>query len=141
MPAWCGIPDSVSFDEASFVEPLNTCLKGRQACGSASRRYGTGRRAGTYGLLFTQLARLARARVVATDRLEYRLALARRIGAEAALSPEEDVRGALMSLSDGRGADLAIVAVADTRAAQAAFDTVRPAGRAALRSDAIGRPH
>ena len=72
---WCvnrgmvRIPDDVSFEEASFVEPLNTCLKAvRQAnvqAGDTVWVIGQG----PIGLLFTQLARRAGARVVVTDHL------------------------------------------------------------------------
>lgn len=135
---WCAstgivrIPEGVSFEEASFVEPLNTCLKGIRLAdvhtGDTVLVVGQG----PIGLLFTQLARLAGAKVIATDRFQYRLAVARQIGASTALSPDADVRGASLALSDGRGVDLAIVAVADTRAARAAYDLVRPAGKTLL---------
>jgi L-iditol 2-dehydrogenase len=136
---WCvaggmlRVPDGVGFDEATFVEPLNTCLKGvRMASiqpGDTVAVIGQG----PIGLLFTRLARVAGARVAATDRLDYRLELSARFGADRAIHPESgDLRGAVAGLSEGRGADLAIVAVADTRVVKQAFDAVRPAGKVLL---------
>lgn len=136
---WCaaggivGIPDGVSDAEASFVEPLNTCLKGmRNAAvqeGDTILIIGQG----PIGLLFTQLAKLAGARVVATDRYDYRLEMARKLGADIALNPNNaDVRNAIQNLSAGRGADAAIIAVANTQVVASAFDLLRPGGRALL---------
>lgn len=136
---WCaaggivGIPDGVSDAEASFVEPLNTCLKGmRNAAvqeGDTILIIGQG----PIGLLFTQLAKLAGARVVATDRYDYRLEMARKLGADIVLNPNNaDVRNAIQNLSAGRGADAAIIAVANTQVVAPAFDLLRPGGRALL---------
>ncbi len=137
---WCAergmvkIPDSVSFEEATFVEPLNTCLKGMEL---ASLRAGDtvvilGQ--GPIGLLFTQLAKLSGARVIGVDKIESRLEMARRFGAEIAVSPEGDgrVEAAVRALSEGRGADLVIVAVALSSVIPAAFDLLRPAGTVLL---------
>ena len=136
---WCAagglvaIPDDISDAEASFVEPLNTCLKGiRNAAvqeGDTILIVGQG----PIGLLFTRLAKLAGARVVATDRYEYRLETARKVGADIALNPDTaDVRAAVQELSDGRGADAAIIAVANTQVVAPTFDLLRPGGRALL---------
>ncbi len=136
---WCAaggivaIPDGVSDAEASFVEPLNTCLKGIR---NASIQEGDtililGQ--GPIGLLFTQLAKLAGAQVIATDRYEYRLEMARNLGADIALDPDSgDVRNAVQKLSAGRGADAAIIAVANAQVVAHAFDLLRPGGRALL---------
>jgi L-iditol 2-dehydrogenase len=136
---WCvqrgmvRIPDAVSLEEASFVEPLNTCLKGVQMAGvqAGDTVFVIGQ--GPIGLMFTQLARWAGARVIATDRYAYRRALAQQLGAHAALPPDEPgVAGAIAALSEGRGADLAIVAVASTDVVAQAFAHIRPAGKVLL---------
>lgn len=136
---WCvnggmvRIPDDVTFEEASFVEPLNTVLKGVRMAGvqAGDTVFVIGQ--GPIGLLFTRLAHLAGARVAATDRLDYRLALARQLGADSALNPDtDDVSAAILALSEGRGADLAVVAVPNTRVVAQAFAAVRPAGKVLL---------
>jgi L-iditol 2-dehydrogenase len=135
---WCvdsgmvRIPDDVSFEEASFVEPLNTCLKGVEMANvrEGDTVFVIGQ--GPIGLLFTRLAKLAGAQVVATDRFENRRELSRQFGASVALAPEEDVEGAIRRLSDGRGADLAIIAVPQTSVVAQAFACVRPAGKVLL---------
>lgn len=136
---WCvrsgmvRIPDDVSFEEAAFVEPLNTCLKGVRMADvrEGDTVFVIGQ--GPIGLLFTQLAKLAGARVVVTDRFTYRLELAQRLGADVAINPDTgDADDAIRTLSEGRGADLAIVAVPNTRVVPQAFAVIRPAGTVLL---------
>jgi L-iditol 2-dehydrogenase len=135
---WCveggmvRIPDGASFEEASFVEPLNTCLKGVEMAGvqEGDTVFVIGQ--GPIGLLFTRLATLAGANVVTTDRFENRRELSRQFGASAALDPEADVEETIRKISEGRGADLAIVAVPSTAVVAQAFACVRPAGKVLL---------
>lgn len=136
---WCvsgglvPIPDEISFEEASFVEPLNTCLKGIRSAdllpGDTVFVIGQG----PIGLLFTQLARIAGAKVVTTDRYPNRRNLSRQLGASASLDPEiDDVTEAILTHSEGRGADLAIIAVPSTSVVGQAFAAIRPAGKVLL---------
>lgn len=136
---WCvdggmeRIPDGVSFEEASFVEPLNTCLKGVEL---ADIRQGDtvfviGQ--GPIGLLFTQLAKLAGASVVVTDRFAYRRELAVELGADFAFDPDDaQLSPTTQDLSKGRGADVAIVAVPSTSVVPQAFEAIRPGGKVLL---------
>jgi L-iditol 2-dehydrogenase len=127
------IPDHVSFEEASFLEPLNTCLKALETAalepGEVVVVYGQG----PIGLLLTQAALLEGAQVVGLDYLESRLSFAREFGAEIALNPERnDVNAAVAELTGGRGADLAVVAAASSRAIEDAQNIVRRGGRVLL---------
>ncbi len=118
-----GVPDA----GAAFTEPLACCLR-------AIRRSGVGPDdtvlvvgAGAIGGLLVQLATRAGARVVATDLLGPRRALARALGADAAVEPER-AREALDRLSDGRGADCAILTVGAPPVVRQAFGWVRDGG-------------
>jgi len=127
------IPDDVSFEEASFLEPLNTCLKALETAvlepGEVVIVYGQG----PVGLLMMQAAVCAGARVIGLDFLESRLAIARELGALHAMHPDkDDVKAIVAGLTDGRGADLAIVAAANTRAIEDAQRIVRRGGRVLL---------
>jgi L-iditol 2-dehydrogenase len=127
------IPDHVSFEEASFLEPLNTCLKALETAdlhpGEVVVVYGQG----PVGLLMMQAALCEGARVLGLDFLENRLAIARELGATAALNPEkDDIGSAVAGLTEGRGADLAIVAAANPRAVEDALKAVRRGGRVLL---------
>jgi L-iditol 2-dehydrogenase len=135
---WCVdgmvlVPDGFPADEASMVEPLNTCLKGvRQAAvrpGDTVLVIGQG----PIGMLFTRLCVIVGARVVATDKIASRRETAREIGASFALDPDaDDVAAAILELSDGRGADLAVVAVPSTQVVAGAFARLRPGGAVLL---------
>ena len=140
---WCAergtvrIPDDVSFLEATFVEPLNTCLKGVRMAGILPGDTVLIVGQGPIGLLFTMLVTLFGARVVATDMHADRRREAVARGATVALNPLMDgyaaaLRSEIESLSDRRGADVAIIAVPDTRVVRQAFEVVRPAGKVLL---------
>jgi L-iditol 2-dehydrogenase len=127
------IPDNVSFEEASFLEPLNTCIKALETAaleaGEVVVVYGQG----PVGLLMMQAAGCAGARVIGLDFLQSRLDVSRELGAFAALNPEkEDILAAVGKHTEGRGADLAIVAAASPRAIEDAQRIVRRGGRVLL---------
>src|SRR5579872_3732038 len=126
------IPREVSFEEATFVEPLNTCLKAvekaRVAAGETVVVIGQG----PIGLLLMLLARRAGARVFTTDPMAERRAVSERLGATAfdptACSVAEEVR----KRTAGRGADAVLVAVPLPVAVPEALATARPGGRVLL---------
>jgi len=105
------IPDGISFERASFVEPVNTCLKGVVQCAPARGEVALVLGQGPIGLLMTMLVRRTGARVIATDMISSRRELSLRCGAEQSLDPHaEDVGAMVKSITDGRGADLVILA-------------------------------
>jgi L-iditol 2-dehydrogenase len=127
------IPDHISFEEASFLEPLNTCLKALETAELESGEVVVVYGQGPIGLLLTQSALLVGARVVGLDFLESRLSLAQELGAETVLNPARDnVNEAVAELTEGRGADLAVVAAANSRAIEDAQNIVRRGGRVLL---------
>ncbi|MBI1899316.1 MAG: alcohol dehydrogenase catalytic domain-containing protein [Acidobacteria bacterium] len=105
------IPEGVSFERASFVEPVNTCLKAVVQAGPQPEDVVVVLGQGPIGLMFTMLIARTGARVVTTDALPNRIALSRRLGAAHALNARD---GRLLSLvgdlTGGRGADLVFVA-------------------------------
>ncbi|HEY1240080.1 MAG TPA: alcohol dehydrogenase catalytic domain-containing protein [Bryobacteraceae bacterium] len=127
------IPDHVSFERATLVEPLNTCLKAVVQCDPQPGELVLVMGQGPIGLMFTMLARRAGARVAATDAIEERLAIARRCGAEYAWDPRsEDVASLVKKLTAGRGADLVIVAASVPGIVQQAIACSRPGARILL---------
>lgn len=132
------IPDDISFEEASFLEPLNTCLKALETAelkqGEVIVVYGQG----PVGSLMMQAARCSGAQVIGLDFLQSRLNIARELGAFAALNPEsDDVPGAVAKMTENRGADLAIVAAANPRAIEDAQRIVRRGGRVLLFANTV----
>jgi len=125
------IPDDVSFEEASFLEPLNTCIKALETAGLEVGEVVTVLGQGPVGLMLMQAAKLEGAHVIAVDPIPERLAIARELGADYTSSPD-DVQSCLGALTEGRGADLAIVATAASSAIAGAQSQVRRGGRVML---------
>jgi L-iditol 2-dehydrogenase len=66
------VPDNVSFERASLVEPVNTCHKAVAQADPQPRDLCVVLGQGPIGLMFTMLVRRAGARVVATDAMPQR---------------------------------------------------------------------
>lgn len=102
------VPPHLSDEAASFVEPLACCLRAvrraRLEPGDTAVVIGLG----SIGCLFVQLLRRAGARALGVDLLAARGALGKRLGAEAAGTPDA-MEPLVRELSDGRGADQIVV--------------------------------
>ncbi len=104
------LPDQVSFEEASFVEPLACAVRAlriaRLEPGQSVAVLGSG----ISGVLFIQLARaLGAGPIIATDIDEHRLTEAGRFGADAALPADSDVAAGIREANDGRLAERVFV--------------------------------
>jgi L-iditol 2-dehydrogenase len=123
------IPDTMTFDEGSFIEPLACVVRAqrlaRMTAGQALLVIGSG----ISGLLHIQLARArGAARIVATDVSDFRLKAAQRFGADAVIHGSEDVPAKLRELNEGRPADLVIVCTGALPAIQQATRSVDRGG-------------
>jgi L-iditol 2-dehydrogenase len=127
------IPDGVSFEEACFVEPVNTCLKGIRQAKLAAGETVLIQGQGPIGLLLLALARREGCRVIVSDPMEERLAYAQTFGAEVLLNPRnESVVERIKALTESRGADAVLVAAPAPSLVLEALDAVRPGGRVML---------
>ena len=127
------IPEGVSFERASFVEPVNTCLKAVAQCDPQPGDFVLVMGQGAIGLTFTMLVKRTGARIAATDGIAERLALARGFGAEFAWDPRAtDVASEVKQLTGGRGADLVIVAASAPGIVGQAIACSRPGSRILL---------
>ncbi len=128
------IPDGISFDRASFVEPVNTCLKALEKCAAAPGETVLVLGQGPIGLLFTiLLQRKGIEDVYTTDIVAARLEASERIGARQAWSGGEvDVASEVRQRTEGRGADLVIVAASAAGIVEQAIAASRPGGRVLL---------
>ncbi len=127
------IPPGVSFDQASFVEPVNTCLKAIRQLAPAPGDSVLIMGQGPIGLIFTMLAKREGARVLVTDGFERRRNLALRFGAEEAWSPRiGDVVAKVKALTDGRGVDHVIVATSVPGIVEQAVRCSRPGSKILL---------
>lgn len=104
------LPDDMSYDQATFIEPLACVVRGQRVAGLEPGQSVLVLGSGISGLLHITLAKaLGAGRIIATDISGYRLEAAKRFGADAALFASEDVPARVVELNDGRPADLAIV--------------------------------
>ncbi len=127
------IPEGVSFESASFVEPVNTCLKAVVQLDPLPDEVVLVLGQGPIGLIFTALVRRTGAQVIATDPIRRRLDLSRRFGAVEALDPQrQDVGRAVLARTERRGADAVIVAVSAPGIVEQAIACSRPGSRILL---------
>ncbi|MHB1131793.1 MAG: alcohol dehydrogenase catalytic domain-containing protein [Chloroflexota bacterium] len=104
------LPDDVSHEESTFIEPLACVLRGQRVArlqpGQAVAVLGSG----IAGLLNIALARaLGAGRIIATDINPFRLEAARRFGADVVVDARDDVPARLREANYGRAVDLVIV--------------------------------
>ena len=123
------LPDEITFDEGSFVEPLACVVRAQRFARLASGQTVLVIGSGISGLLHIQLARArGAARIVATDISDFRLRAATQFGADAAIHSVEDVPACLRDLNEGRLADLVIVCASAMPAIQQAVKSVNRGG-------------
>jgi L-iditol 2-dehydrogenase len=127
------IPDGVSFEQACFVEPVNTCMKGIEALrlnrGETVLVIGQG----PIGIILSALAQRAGATVITSDLYEQRLTISVTLGLTNIVNASRtDVVQEVRRQTEGRGADAAILAVGGNGLIRAAMDAVRPGGRVLL---------
>jgi L-iditol 2-dehydrogenase len=127
------IPDGVSFEQACFVEPVNTCMKGIETLqlvpGESVLVIGQG----PIGIILSTLAKRSGATVVTSDLYPERLTIARTYGLTNVIDASRaDTVETVREQTEGRGADAAIVAVGGNALIRTAMDAVRPGGRVLL---------
>jgi L-iditol 2-dehydrogenase len=127
------VPSNVSFEQASFIEPVNTCLKGVKSLGLNPGETVLVMGQGPIGIILASLCKRAGARVITSDLYPQRLKIAESFGiAETLDASRNNVVEATLSLTEGRGADAVIVAVGGNALIRPAMDAVRPGGRVML---------
>jgi L-iditol 2-dehydrogenase len=127
------IPDGVSFAHASFVEPVNTCMKAVQRLGIEAGETVLVVGQGPIGILLSILAKRAGARVITSDLYPRRLTISGEFGLKNPVDASRfDTVKATRELTENRGADAAILAVGGNGLIRTVIDAVRPGGRVLL---------
>lgn len=131
-PARClhRIPDQLTFEDASFAEPLAVCLHAVRLVDIKPYANIALVGSGPIGLLtLAILARLGLRRLFVSDLSDTRLELARRIGATHTINPSrENALEVIQKETGGLGADITIEAVGVSATAQQAIDLARNGG-------------
>jgi L-iditol 2-dehydrogenase len=127
------IPDNVSFEQACFVEPVNTCMKGVVSLHLEPDETVLVIGQGPIGLILSVLARRTGARVITSDLYSLRLTISESFGLRLTIDASRaDVIQRVRELTDGRGADAVILAVGGNGLIRPAMDATRPGGRVLL---------
>jgi len=132
------VPESVSDEEASIVEPVALALRVLNYMKPNLGDWVTIIGQGPIGLLMTQVALLKGCRVIAVDLEDYRLERSQKYGADAVINPKNvDVVKTVRKLTK-RGSDLVIEAAGTARTVEETPYLVRKAGKVALVGESKG---
>ena len=127
------IPDGISFEQACFVEPVNTCIKGVETLDLEAGETVLVIGQGPIGLILATLAKRAGARVITSDLHPARLTMASSFGLNSTIdASKNDAVETVRGMTEGRGADAVILAVGGTGLIRPAMDAARPGGRVLL---------
>jgi L-iditol 2-dehydrogenase len=127
------IPDNVSYEQACFVEPVNTCMKGIEALRLEKDETALVIGQGPIGIILSVLARRAGARVITSDLYPERLKIAESFGLEGTVdASRRNVLEVVREQTEGRGADAVILAIGSNAMIRPAMDAARAGGRVLL---------
>ncbi|MDW5265185.1 MULTISPECIES: zinc-dependent dehydrogenase [Acidobacteriaceae] len=126
------VPDDIPFEQAAFIEPVNTCYKAIRLLNLQPDETVLVIGQGSIGILLAALARQTGATVLTSDLYPERHAVAAKFGLHHSLDAHGDVVAAAKAATEGRGADVALLAVGGNGLIKVAMDAIRPGGRVQL---------
>jgi L-iditol 2-dehydrogenase len=127
------IPAGISFEQACFVEPVNTCMKGIAALRLEPGETVLAIGQGPIGIILSVLARRAGATVITSDLYAERLRIAESLGFENLIdASQQDAVRSVRERTEGRGADAVLLAVSSNSLIRPAMEAARPGGRILL---------
>jgi len=123
------LTNGVSFDEATFIEPLACVLRGQRLANFKPDSTVLVLGCGVAGLLHVKLAKAQGAKhVFATDICDFRLKAAKQFGADAAALAKDYTGEKLREFNDGRLADLVIICAGAESAIKQGLSSVERGG-------------
>jgi len=127
------LPDNVSFEEATFIEPINTIVKAVQKARVTAGETVLIIGCGPIGLQLLMVANLEAAKLYTSDPMAVRRAKSLTLGALESFDPSSGkLVEEIKARTDGRGADAVLVAVAHPSVVVDALAAARPGGRVLL---------
>jgi L-iditol 2-dehydrogenase len=129
------LPDTVTFDEASFIEPLGCCIRALNKCnfqkGDDIAIIGSG----PAGIMHVKLAKAFGAgKIIVLDINDFRMNFVKKYGDVHIFNSmtDKDLTGKIKGLTGHRGVDLSIVATGSTKALIQSFEITRKGGKIML---------
>ncbi len=127
------LPDNVSFEEGTFIEPINTIYKAVQKARIVPGENVLVAGCGPIGLQLLMVAKLFGARLLTSDPMPERRTKSLTVGADESFDPTggklvEQVK----AQTKGRGVDAVLVAVAHPAVVEESLAAARPGGRILL---------
>jgi L-iditol 2-dehydrogenase len=127
------LPDNVSFEEATFIEPINTIVKAVDKARVAANEKVLVIGCGPIGLQLLMVSKLRTDTLFTSDPIPERRAKSLALGAVESFDPTSGkLVSAIQARTEGRGADAVLVAVAHPTLVVEALAAARPGGRVLL---------
>jgi L-iditol 2-dehydrogenase len=131
------VPDDVPFEQAIFIEPLNTTYKAVKKLNLQPDETVLVIGQGPIGIMLAALAAKTGAKVLTSDLYAQRHKVASRFGLSHPIEAGKDAGGkdviaAAHAASEGRGADVTLLAVGGNALVKTAMDATRPGGTVVL---------
>lgn len=126
------IPDDIPFEQAAWIEPVNTCYKAIELLHLQADETVLVIGQGPIGVLLAALANRKGATVLTSDLYPERHAIAATYGLDHPLDASVDVVAECKAATEGRGADVALLAVGVNALITLAMSATRPGGRVCL---------
>jgi L-iditol 2-dehydrogenase len=125
------IPSSLSFEDATLIEPVGCCVRALRKCGVRAGNSIAVIGAGATGLIHAALAKIYGASpIIVSDLIDFRLSFAKKFGADVVVnSKREDLNETVKNETDGRGVDLAVVTAPSLEAYKAGIAVCRKGGK------------
>ncbi|MEM4700967.1 MAG: zinc-dependent dehydrogenase [Candidatus Bathyarchaeia archaeon] len=125
------IPENLSFEEATLIEPVGCCIRALKKCGIRGGDVVAIIGAGATGIIHTALSKIFGAeKVIVSDLVEHRLEYAEKFGADVVVNPRKtSLANVIMAETSGRGADLAVVTAPNIEAYKAGISALRKGGK------------
>jgi len=123
------LPDSMTFEQATFIEPLGTVVRAMRTVSLKPAQSVLVLGSGVAGLLIIKLARsLGAGNIFASDISPYRLEKARQFGANHTITADMDVPAFVRQMNDNRLADVVVLSAGALPAARSALQSVERGG-------------
>ena len=127
------IPVGTSYEQASFLEPVNTCMKAIERLALEGDETVLVMGQGPIGIMLAVLTGRTGAKVITSDLYPQRLTIATTFGLGNAIdASRSDTVKTVREQTNGRGADVVILAVGGSGLIRPAIDAVRFGGRVML---------